>query len=66
MIILYFIGYKDEDNKLKPLHIMPLKTSTYVKSYDGETKWMNFLNKDGDLLKKIYHILNKVSNSIIK
>ena len=28
--------------------------STYVKSYDGgETKWMNFLIKDDNLLKKI-------------
>ena len=29
------------------------KTSAYLKSYDGETKWMNFLIKDDNLLKKI-------------
>ena len=30
-----------------------LKTSTYVKSYGGETKWMYFLIEDDDLLKNI-------------
>ena len=30
------------------------KKRAYVKSYDGETKWMNFLIKADDLLKKIY------------
>ena len=29
------------------------KTSTYVKSYDGKNKWMNFLIKDDELLKNI-------------
>ena len=28
------------------------KTSTYVQSYDGQTKWMNFLIEDDDLLEK--------------
>ena len=27
------------------------KTSVYVKSYDGQTKWMSFLIEDGDLLE---------------
>ena len=26
------------------------KTSVYVKSYDGQTKWMYFLNEDEDFL----------------
>ena len=26
----YFIGYKDDDYKIKPLHIMLLKKSTYT------------------------------------
>ena len=30
-------------NKVKPLHIMLPKVSTYVKSYDGQTKWIYFL-----------------------
>ena len=29
------------------------KTSAYVKSYDGLTKWMYFLIEDDDLLKQI-------------
>ena len=28
------------------------KTSAYVKSYDGHTKWMYFLIEGDDLLKK--------------
>ena len=28
------------------------KTSAYEKSYDGQTKWMYFLNEDDDLLEK--------------
>ena len=38
--------------------------SAYVKSYDGETAWKNFLIKDDDLLKK--YVWNKVSTSIEK
>ena len=48
----YFIGYLYNDHKVKPLHIMLPKTSAYVKSYDGQTKWMYFLTEDDDLLKK--------------
>ena len=39
----YFIGYLLDNYKVKPLHIMPPKTTAYVKSYDGQTKWMYFL-----------------------
>ena len=28
------------------------KTSAYVKIYDGQYKWMNFLIEDDDLLEK--------------
>ena len=31
---------------------MLLKTSSYVKSYDEQTKWMYFLIEDDDLLEK--------------
>ena len=41
----------DDDYKIKPLHIMLLKTSTYVKNYDHKTKWMYFLIED-DIFKK--------------
>ena len=57
----YFIGYLCEDYKIKPLHVMPPKTSTHVKNYDGETKWMYFLAKVNDFrLKKYNTIWDKV------
>ena len=49
MIKRYFIGYLYNDNKIKPLHIMLPKTSAYVKSYDGQTKWMHFSIEDDNL-----------------
>ena len=49
----YFIGYLYYGNKVKPLNIMLPKTSAYVKSYDGQTKWMYLCIEDDDLLKKI-------------
>ena len=39
----YFIGYLYNDHKVKPLDIMLPKMRTYVKIYDGQTKWMYFL-----------------------
>ena len=42
------------------------KTSTYVKNYDGQTKWMYFLIEDEDLLEKHYTIWDKVSAGIKK
>ena len=33
------------------------KRSTYVKSYDGQTKWMYFLIEDDDLLDYILYYL---------
>ena len=41
----YFFVYLHNDEKVKPLHIMHPKTNAYVKSCDGQTKWMNFLLK---------------------
>ena len=32
------------------------KSSAYVRSYDGQTKWMYFLIKDNDLLE-IYNTI---------
>ena len=61
----YFNGYKDDDQKIKPLRIMLPKTSAYVKSYDGDIKWMYFFTED-ELLKKYNGIWNKVSDSIKK
>ena len=36
------------------------KTSAYVKSYDGQTKWMYFLIKDDEFLEKYHTIWDKV------
>ena len=54
------------DDKVKPLHIMLPKTSAYVKSYGGQTKWMYFLIEDDDLLERYNAIWGKVSASIKK
>ena len=37
------------------------KTSTYVKSYDRQNKWMFFLTEDDDLLEKYHTNCDKVS-----
>ena len=42
------------------------KTSTYVKSYDEQTKWMYFLIEDDDLLEKYSNIWDKVSASSVR
>ena len=60
-----FIGCLYKDHKVKPLHIMLPKTSAYVKSYDGQTKWMYFLIEDDDL-KKYSTIWDKVRADIKK
>ena len=54
------------DHKVKPLHIMPPKTSAYEKSYDAQTKWMYFLFGDDELLQKYNTIWYKVSADIKK
>ena len=62
---LYFIGCKNDDHKIKPLHKMLPKTNAYIKSYDGQTKQMYFFIKQV-LLEKHKGIWNTVSNSIKK
>ena len=56
----YFIGYLYNDNKVKPLHLMLPETGAYVKSYDGQRKWMYILIEDDDLLEKNNTIWDKV------
>ena len=36
-------------NKVKLLHVMVSKTNAYVKSIDGETKWVYSLIEDDDV-----------------
>ena len=62
----YFIGYLYNDNTVKALHKMLPKISAYVKSYDIQTKWMYFLIKDDDLLKKYKNIWDKLSADLRK
>ena len=61
----YFIGYLRNDNKVKPLHKMFPKTSAYVKSCGGQSKWMYFLIEDDDLLETYNTIWDKVSAGMI-
>ena len=42
------------------------ETSAYLKSYDGQTKWMHFLIEDGDLFEKYNIIWDKVGANIKK
>ena len=48
----YFIDYLYNHYKIKPLHIVLPKTSTYVNSYNEQTKWMYLLIEDYELLEK--------------
>ena len=59
-------GYLYDDYKVKLLHIMFPKTSTYVKGYEGQSKWMYFLVENDDLLEKYNTIWDKVSADIKK
>ena len=54
------------DHKFNPLHLMLPKTIAYVKSYDGQTKWIYFLIKDDELLEKYNAIWDKGSADIKK
>ena len=45
---------------------MLLKTSAYVNDYDEKTKWIHFLIKDNNLLKKYNTIWDKVNVDIKK
>ena len=42
------------------------KTSAYVKSYNGQTKWIYFLIEDVNLIEKCNTIWDKVSAGIKK
>ena len=60
----YFIGYKDA-KKIRPLCIFLPKMNAYRKNFD-ETKYMSFLIKDDELLKKYNKFWKKVKNTINK
>ena len=60
------VKYLYNGNKVKPLNMMLPKTSAYVKSYDGQAKWMYFLMEDDDLLEKYNTTWDTVSANIRK
>ena len=59
-----YIRYLYNDNKVRPIHVMVSKTSSYVKKYDGPTKQIQFLIEDDDLLEKYNTNWDKVSVDI--
>ena len=61
-----FNGYFYNNHKVKPLHIMLHKTSEFVKSYDGQTKWRYFFMEDDDILEKYNTLWDKVRADIKK
>ena len=62
----YFVGYLCDNYKIKPLNIMLPKAKAYVKSYNGQNKWIYFLIEDDNLLEKYNAICVKVSADIKK
>ena len=60
------IDYLYDNHKVKPLHTMLPNTTSYVKSYNGQAKWMYFLIEDDDLLEKYNTIWDTVSIDIKK
>ena len=62
----YFIGHLNNGNKVKSLNIMLPKTTTFVKGYHRQTKWMYCLIKDNNLLEKHNTIWDKVSADMRK
>ena len=48
----YFFIYLYDGSNVRPLNVILPRRSTYVKSYDGQAKYIYFLIEDGDLLGK--------------
>ena len=59
----YFIGYK-EDEIVKPLCIILLQMSEYIKRFDNGGKNMSFLIKDDHVLDKYNEIWNKIEKTL--
>ena len=53
-----------DNHKVKPLHIVFPKATAYVKSYNGQTKWMCFFIENDDLLEKYNTIWDNTSADI--
>ena len=61
----YFICDEKDDEKVKPLHIILLKMSGYLKC-DDEVSYMFFVINDKELLKAYNKILDSVINLMKK
>ena len=59
-------GHSSGGIKFRKDTIIDGKSRAYVKSYDIQTKWMYFLIKDDDLLKKYKNISDKLSADLKK
>ena len=62
----YPLGYLYDYYNVKPLHMMLPKMTAYVKSYDGQTKWMCYFIEDDCLFEKHNTIWDKFSTDIKK
>ena len=59
----YFIGYK-EGEIVKPLCIILLEMSGYIKYFENGGKNMSFMVKDDDVLDKYNKIWDKIKNKL--
>ena len=59
----YFIGYK-EDDIFRPLCIILLQMSGYIKYFENGRKNMSFSIKDDDVLVKYIEIWDKIKKTL--
>ena len=63
----YFIGYRHKGNGFPSLLYVKLPQMTaYAKYFDKNSKYMNLLVNDKEILKKYSEIWNKIKSLIIK
>ena len=63
----YFIGYRDKSNAfLSPLYVKPPQMNAYAKYFDKNSKYMNLLVNDKEILDKYSEIWNKIKSLIKK
>ena len=60
----YFIGYLHDDDVIRPLCILLLQMSGYIKYFDNGEKNMSFKIEDESVYLKYTEIWNKIKNSL--
>ena len=60
----YFIGYLRDDDVIRPLCIILLQMSEYIKYFDNDGKSMSFKIEDESVYLKDTEIWNKIKNSL--